>query len=129
MAAYAEHTTGEGNVSNEELCPTLGLQDVGGVCGMCLWKEQTRLSDFWLCNQQEKTFSGVDLSHNLLFRSHGFVQSETLTLQGVFCDCAAASSKLFIQPLIEDEKPARETGAVLSAEVVISLFPYWDRAI
>lgn len=123
MAAYAEHTTGEGNVSNEELCPTLGLQNVGGVCGMCLLEEQTRLSDFWLCNQQEKTCSGVYLSHDLLCCCHGFVQSETFTLKGVFCDSAAASSKLFIRPLIEDEKPARETGAVLSAEVVISLFP------
>lgn len=90
---------------------------------MCLLEEQTRLSDFWLCNQQEKTCSAVYLSHNLLYCCHGFVQSETFILKAVFCDSAAASCKLFIQPLTEDEKPAREIGAVLSAEVVISLLP------
>lgn len=123
MAACAEHTTGEGKVSNEELCPTLGLQNVGGMCGMCLLEEQTRLADFWLCNQQDKTCSGACLSHNLLYCCCGFVQSETFILKGVFCDSAAAFCKLFIQPLIEDKKSARETGAVLRAEVVISLLP------
>lgn len=91
---------------------------------MCLLEEQTRLSDFWLCNQQEKTCSAVFLSHNLLSCSRGFVQSEIYILKGVFCDSAAASCKLFIQPLKEGEKSARETGAALSAEVMISLLPY-----
>lgn len=54
----------------------------------------------------------------------GFVQSETSIPKGVFCGSAAASCKLFIQPLVEDEESGRETGAVLGAKIVISLLPY-----
>lgn len=77
-------------------------------------------SDFWPCNQQEKTCSGVCLSGGLLYCCRGFVHSEISTLKGVFCK----SCKLFIRPLVEGEESGRETGAVLSAKIVISLLLY-----